>query len=316
MDEFSLIQTYFDRPRNGVDLGVGDDAALVSVPAGDQLVVAADMLVENRHFFADVDPRALGHKALAVNLSDMAAMGAQPRWFTLCISLPEIQPEWVKSLTEGMFSLADAHGVALIGGDTTRGPLTLAVQILGTVPKGRALTRSGAAEGDDIWLSGYTGEAALAVQSRYQGFSLSEAQRALAEQRLDYPTPRVSLGLALRGLASAAIDVSDGLLADLGHVALQSRLQAVIQPQYLPNRLPQSNLLAVDWLNLQCTGGDDYEICFTASPCHREEIKVLSATLDVPLTRIGYMQTGDGVAVIGLDGQAQSFLRKGFNHFE
>src|SRR5687768_11113079 len=234
MTEFELIRRYFTRPTPGAVLGVGDDAALVRVRAGMDLAVSVDLLIEGRHFFAKSDPVRLGHKALAVNLSDMAAMGAQPRWATLGIALPRADARWVGAFARGFFALAGRHRVDVIGGDTTRGPLAIAVQIMGEVPHGRALRRDGARAGDDVWVSGQLGGAALAVAAAKGELKVPAGERRALEQRLDAPVPRIALGIALCGIAHSAIDVSDGLLADLGHICERSQVRAVIEWESLP----------------------------------------------------------------------------------
>ncbi|MCW5576913.1 MAG: thiamine-phosphate kinase, partial [Burkholderiales bacterium] len=232
--EFRLIGQYFTHAAPRTLLGVGDDAALIRPSRGQVLAVAADMLVGGRHFFMDTDPEAVGHKALAVNLSDMAAMGAVPRWATLGIALPQADERWIAAMSRGFMKLARRHGVDLVGGDTTRGPLNLCVQIIGEVPARGALRRDGAKPGDDIWVSGTLGDAALAVAARTKRIRLGPAELKRALRRLDRPQPRVALGLALRGIARSAIDVSDGLVADLGHICERSKVAAVVAAECLP----------------------------------------------------------------------------------
>lgn len=281
--EFELIERYFYRPTHHTLLGIGDDAALIEVSTGHVLAVSSDTLVENRHFFSDVDPYRLGHKALAVNLSDMAAMGALPRWFTLAVSLPEIDQQWLKYFTQGLFDIADRFQVELIGGDTTRGPLTIGIQIMGEVMSVRALKRRGAQVGDEIWVSGRVGGAALAVAWKNQEIQLTSeiADQCLID--LDMPEPRVGLGnaLSLRGLANSAIDISDGILADLGHILEQSCVGAQIYWDKIPmHPLAQNEIRYF-------SGGDDYELCFTASPENHDRILALGEELFLPLTPIG-----------------------------
>ena len=227
--EFDLIARYFTQPARGAVLGVGDDCALMRARAGHELAVSADMLVEGRHFFRGADARALGHKTLAVNLSDMAAMGATPRWATLALALPRVDAGWLRDFSAGFMALARKHKVDLVGGDTTRGPLNLCVQIMGEVPRGKALRRDGARAGDEVWVSGCIGDAALALAALQQKIRLSAAERVACEKRLHQPQPRVALGLALRGIAHSAIDISDGLLADLGHILERSKCAAEIE---------------------------------------------------------------------------------------
>lgn len=318
--EFRLIDRYFTHRTRHTLLGVGDDAALIRVRRGQVLAISADMLVEGTHFFRGADPQALGHKTLAVNLSDLAAMGATPRWVTLALSLPRADARWLAAFTRGFMRLARAQGVDLIGGDTTRGPLTLCVQIMGEVPANQALRRDGARAGDDIWVSGTLGEAALAVAARNNKIRLSEPHRAAASRRLDRPTPRVALGLALRGIAHSAIDVSDGLLADLGHLCERSQLAAVVEWEALPRSalvrayaahpVTQSAVLA---------GGDDYELCFTVPASRRAAVLRAGARVGVPVTRVGRMVRPPagaiGVAVIDGDGLPLRIARRGFDHF-
>lgn len=281
--EFELIERYFYRPPRQTLLGIGDDAALIEVSAGHVLAVSSDTLIEHRHFFADVDPYRLGHKALAVNLSDMAAMGALPRWFTLSLSLPEVDHPWLKYFTQGLFDLADRFQVELIGGDTTKGPLAINIQILGELMAARALKRSGAKVGDEIWVSGRVGGAALAVAWKNQEIQLEPqvADQCLID--LDMPEPRVGLGnaLSLRGLASSAIDISDGLLADLGHILERSDVGAKVYWDKIPmHPLAQNEIRYF-------SGGDDYELCFTAAPDKQAQILALGEELFLPVTCIG-----------------------------
>ena len=316
MNEFDLIRRYFDRPAAdpAVRLAVGDDAAILAPTPGHELLVSTDMLVCGRHFFADVDPRALGHKALAVNLSDIAAMGGAARWATLAAAWPELDADWLAAFAEGWFALADAHEVALIGGDTTRGPLTLSVSIFGEAPAGRALRRDGGRAGDDVWVSGELGMAAAAVRARLGQLTLPEAERALAQQRLDWPQPRLALGQALRGLASAALDVSDGLLADLGHLAARSGVAAWVRADWLP--MPAC-LREQGAAGLACAaaGGDDYELCFAAPPSARAALADLGRALAVPLTRIGALTEGVGCRLLNPDGSDILLEQHGYDHF-
>lgn len=285
MDEFTLIKQYCYRDYLDVPLGVGDDAALVRVQEGYHLVVSVDAMVEGKHFFPGIDPKALGHKSLAVNLSDMAAMGAMPRWATVCLTIPEANRNWLDHFYQGLYALLDQYNVRLIGGDTNQGPLNISIQILGEVPIGEAITRSGAKVGDDIWVSGELGLAALAVAERYKKLTLSQSDSAMCAQRLDYPVPRVALGLALRGIASAMLDISDGLLGDIGHIAEQSQVGAEIQSQLLPATSLQG--VYPELLAKQLTGGDDYELCFTAPSRHRAHIESIATNVNLSLQRIG-----------------------------
>jgi thiamine-monophosphate kinase len=286
--EFDLIARYFTHPAPGAVLGVGDDCALTRVRAGHELAVSADMLVEGRHFFRGADARALGHKALAVNLSDMAAMGATPRWATLALALPRVDARWLREFSAGFMALARKHKVDLIGGDTTRGPLNICVQIMGEVPRGTALRRDGARAGDEIWVSGRLGDAALALAAMQKKIKLTRTELAACEPRLHKPQPRVALGLALRGIARSAIDVSDGLLADLGHILERSRCAAEIEFAALPaSPVLCRHLDSVAACRALLAGGDDYELCFTAAPRQHARVVAAAKRAGVAVTRIG-----------------------------
>lgn len=321
MNEFELIERFFSRPprSESVVLGVGDDAALLSPSAGCELVASVDMLVEGRHFFAGADPERLGHKALAVNLSDMAAMGATPRWALLASALPDSDPAWLAAFARGFNSLAQMHGVDLVGGDTTRGPRNLCVTILGELPAGQALRRDGAHVGDDIYVSGELGGAAVAVAVIGGRGALEAGALAAARARLEKPEPRIALGLALRGVASAAIDVSDGLTGDLGHILERSHAGAVV---LLP-AIPRANALATKLagaertLALECllAGGDDYELLFTAPPAAAARISAIAAELALPLTRIGSIVEKAGLVILDERGVALPAVPRAYDHF-
>ncbi|MCW5591795.1 MAG: thiamine-phosphate kinase [Burkholderiales bacterium] len=314
--EFDLIARHFTRPAANAVLGVGDDCALVDVSNGMDLAVSTDTMVSGTHFFPDVDPETLGHKALAVNLSDMAAMGATPYWAMLALTVPAVNHEWLAKFAKGFFDLAEESGVSLIGGDTTKGPLTLTVTIMGEVPAGAALRRNGAKAGNDIWVSGNLGDAALAVAHRRGLLKLAEEDYMEAVMRLYEPTPRVALGQALRGLATSAIDISDGLLADLGHICDLSRVGATVESERLPvSAIGAKHASSSVGLSAIVAGGDDYELCFTAPPNARESIEDLADMLGVPLTRIGEIRKGKGVSLVGADGKAISVDGRGFDHF-
>ncbi len=305
--EFEIIRKYFDRPTRGAVLGVGDDAALLRPHAGMELAVSTDLLLEGRHFRAGADPRKLGHKALAVNLSDMAAMGAAPRWATLAVSLPAADEAWLAGFASGFFALAERFGVELIGGDTARGPLSICVTILGEVPPGLALLRTGAAPGDDIWVSGELGGAAL---------GLARPEIAAAARRLDEPEPRVELGERLRGLANSAIDVSDGFAQDLGHILQRSGVGAVVEYALLP-KASDLEKIADGKMQARCVlaGGDDYELVFTSRQEHRAGIEALSKQLGLPLSRVGSVQKGEPkLQVLDRSGKPIEGER-GFDHF-
>jgi thiamine-monophosphate kinase len=316
--EFDIIRSYFTRPVKRALLGVGDDCALILPEAGALLAVSTDMLVEGRHFLAGADAAKLGHKALAVNLSDLAAMGAVPRYATLALALPEADASWLALFSQGFFKLADSFGVELIGGDTTRGPLNISVTVMGAVPPELALRRDGARAGDEVWLSGSTGDAGLALAHLDARVLLADAALAHCLARLHTPKPCIALGLALRGIATSAIDVSDGLVADLGHVAERSGVAIELRYAELPRsralqscadeRLAQSCLLA---------GGDDYELAFTASAGSRERVAAVAADLGLVLTRIGSVSAGapGRVTVRAADGTSMQLESKGFDHF-
>jgi thiamine-monophosphate kinase len=320
MGEFDLIARYFTRPARRNPLGVGDDCALLRPATGMELAVSTDMLVEGRHFLPTVAPSALGHKALAVNLSDLAACGAQPLAFTLALALPQVDEAWLAGFAEGMFALADAHDCELVGGDTTRGPLTLSITVFGEVPAGQALLRSGARAGDDVWVSGTLGDARLALEAFRGTVSLPLPVFAAAWERMDRPQPRVTLGLALRGIATAAIDVSDGLLGDLVHVLERSRVGATIDLSCAPRLLAasaQGLALSQDRVqDLVFAGGDDYELAFTAAPQQRDAVEAAAAQAATRVTRIGRIETAPGLRLVDAQGQAVQRRFAGFDHFQ
>jgi thiamine-monophosphate kinase len=320
--EFDLIARHFRRPQAPEQpqllLGIGDDCALLQPTAGHQLAISSDMLVEGRHFFPDADPASLGHKALAVNLSDLAAMGARPLGFTLAIALPVVDDAWLTAFARGLFSHADAHACPLVGGDTTRGPLTLCITVFGEVQPGQALRRAAAKAGDDLWLSGRTGEARLALAHR-QGHrwasTPSPADLTQACVRMDWPTPRLALGQALAGLAHAAIDVSDGLAGDLGHILQASQLGAELDWANLP-LAPALAALTPEWQR-ECVlhGGDDYELLFTASPKDRDRVLAAGAASATTVQRIGRLHASPGLALIDPQGQRAPLAMRGHDHF-
>ncbi len=321
LSEFELIRRFFTYPPRGAVLGVGDDAAIVRARRGRELVVTADMLVAGRHFHADADPERLGHKALAVNLSDLAAMGATPRWAMLALALPRADSRWLAAFSRGFMRLARRHGVDLIGGDTTRGPLNISVQVMGEVPAGRALLRDGARADDDIWVSGTLGDAALALIAGRRRLALTRRERSRLEEKLHAPTPRVALGLALRGVARSAIDVSDGLVADLGHVCERSRVAAVVHFDGVPaSVIMRRNLGRPAAREALLAGGDDYELVFTAGRARREAIARLSRRLRLRLTRIGNItrrrDSGALVTVLDAAGRPIAVGQTGYEHFK
>ncbi len=322
MGEFDLIARHFTRPAppgSAVVLGVGDDGALLQPTQGHQLAISTDMLVEGRHFFAGADPEALGHKALAVNLSDLAAMGARPLGFTLALALPAADDAWLAAFARGLFALADTHACPLVGGDTTRGPLNLCITVFGEVRPGRALRRDAARAGDDLWISGRTGEARLALALRRgEAWARGEpADIADVVDRMDRPTPRLALGQALAALdgAHAALDVSDGLLGDLGHILKASGVGAQIDVDALPVAPALQNLALEHRLDCLLAGGDDYELLFTADPAARDAVLAAGRTTDVAVTRIGRIAAAPGLRLLDARGHRIEAPRRGFDHF-
>ena len=327
MGEFDLIARYFTRTTPRAALGVGDDCALLQPSPGMQLAVSSDMLVEGRHFFADVDPFSLGHKALAVNLSDLAACGAQPLAFTLALALPRVDEAWLEPFSRGLLALADAHGCELVGGDTTQGPLNICITVFGELPRGQALLRSGARAGDDLYVSGTLGDARLALEVLRGKVAAPAALLAAARLRLEQPTPRVALGLALRGVATAAIDVSDGLLGDLGHILKQSGVGATVETDVAielvaayacctgANGLFCPEIRPDQWLGWALAGGDDYELLFTAPVSSRTEVAAASSASKTPVTRIGRIESERGLRLVDAQGRAVPNTFTSFDHF-
>jgi thiamine-monophosphate kinase len=320
LSEFDLIKQYFQRSRPAAGqtvLGIGDDCALLAPSPGKLLAVSSDMLVEDRHFFAGADPFMLGHKSLAVNLSDLAAMGAAPLGFTLALALPAADPAWLDGFSRGMFALADAHGCELVGGDTTKGPLNICITIFGEIAPGQALRRDAARVGDDIWISGTLGDARLALGGYRNEVALHEADFALAAQRMHAPAPRVALGrrLAEGGLAHAALDISDGLVGDLGHILAASKVGALLDA----DALPAGPVLARQPTELRrrfaLAGGDDYELCFTAPAAHRDAILAAGEQCGTPVTRVGRIEAAPGLRLIDADGAALDLKLHGWDHF-
>lgn len=315
LGEFTLIDRYFSRPASSAPLGVGDDAAILTPAAGCELLVSCDTLVEGTHFFAGCDAEALGWKTLAVNVSDIAAMGGTPRWALLALSLPQVDEAWLTAFAHGFYACAEAHGVELVGGDTTRGPLSLTVTVLGDAPAGRPMRRSGALPGDEIWVSGTPGRAALALWSLQGRLTLSEPLAGVALQALHRPQPRLTLGLALRDLANSAIDVSDGLLSDLGHILRASRLAA-----RLNIAVPTELTLAAGAEAAReafLAGGDDYELLFTASAEKHAQIVALAERLPLPLHCLGHTLAGPPgeIALFDADDHPLPCIRRGYEHF-
>jgi thiamine-monophosphate kinase len=326
MGEFDLIERYFKsaaKPRDGVDLGIGDDCALITPSSGMQLAISSDMLVEGRHFLSTVSPEALGHKALAVNLSDLAACGAQPLGFTLALSMPRVDQAWLAGFSRGLLALADLHSCALVGGDTTSGPLNICITVFGQVPRGQALLRSGAKVGDDVYVSGSPGEARVALEIFRGNVQTSQTIFEATRQRMERPTPRVALGLALRGIASSCIDVSDGLLGDLGHILKSSHAGAEINLHAIDSIAasaaysPANGSFSLKFTrNMVLAGGDDYELCFTASPTQREAVNAAAAQAQVAITRIASVQSEPGVRLRDSQGNAIANDFESFDHFK
>lgn len=323
MGEFDLIQRYFQRPALRSPLGVGDDCALLAPAPGMQLAVSSDMLVEGRHFLSTVDPARLGHKALAVNLSDLAACGAKPLAFTLALALPGVDEGWLEGFSRGLFALADEHGCELVGGDTTRGPLNLCITVFGEVPAGAALLRSGARAGDELWISGTLGDARLALENFRGTLSLPGPLFERARARMEQPAPRVALGQALRGIASAAADVSDGLAGDLGHILRASRVGATLDvdaAMHCIAAVADGSAAAAglerDTLRaMAISGGDDYELVFTASASARAAVEQAGRDSATPVTRIGRIDAESGLRFVDAAGAPVAQRFGSFDHF-
>ena len=318
LSEFSLISRYFTRAPSAdsaVELGVGDDCALLAPTPGMQLAISSDMLVEGRHFFPGADARLLGHKSLAVNLSDLAAMGAKPVGFTLALALPTLDESWLADYSAGLFALADEHGCHLIGGDTTKGPLTLCITVFGHVPPGLALRRDQARPGEDIWVSGTLGEARLALAGYRKECSLSNDELAAAGLRMHAPAPRIALGLALRGIAHAAIDISDGLVGDLGHILERSGVGATVNVDAVPAGPILSTQASAVRRNYVMSGGDDYELCFTAPPSARAEVNAAAQRTQCQVTLIGTVDAMPGLRLTDRAGMPLFLQAQSFDHF-
>ncbi len=318
LGEFSLIQHYFERHagrRDDVLLGIGDDAALVRVAPGQELALAIDTLVAGVHFPHGTDPAAIGHKALAVNLSDLAAMGAEPAWLTVALTLPAADPAWLEGFSRGLVELARVHGMQLIGGDTTRGPLTVSVQVHGLVPTGQALRRSGARPGDRVYVTGALGGAALGLAHLQERLALATDDAERCRARLDRPQPRLAAGLALRGLASAAIDVSDGLLADLGHILAAAGVGCSLDVDAVPQEPLAGEVPLEERLAAALAGGDDYELCFTAPPEHAATLEALCARLDCGCRAVGTIEAEPGLRLHHRDGREYRAGCSGYEHF-
>lgn len=316
LGEFDLIAKYFTRPVRRAALGIGDDCALLQPSPGMQIAISSDMLVEGRHFLSTVSPRRLGHKALAVNLSDLAASGAQPLAFSLALALPRADETFLAGFAEGLFALADAHGCELVGGDTTQGPLNICITVFGEVPPGLALLRSGARAGDDLYVSGTVGDARLALECFRGTVALAGNDFERVRAAMEQPQPRVALGVALRGVASSAIDVSDGLLGDLAHILRRCGVGASVEV----DAVPRSAVLASQPLALQreCTlaGGDDYELLFTAAQSQADAVQVTARRSGVAATRIGRITSTPGLVLVDAQGRGVPHTFGSFDHFK
>ena len=328
LSEFSLIDRFFARraalqPSDAADgtLGIGDDCALLAPRVGEMLAISTDMLVEGRHFFPDIDPEALGHKALAVNLSDLAAMGAKPQAFTLAFSLPEADEAWLAAFSEGLFALAGRYGCELIGGDTTGGPLNLCITVFGSVPPQAALRRDAAQPGDDIWISGTLGDARAGLGVQRGEWPADPGDTATFRRALERPEPRIALGLALRGVAHAALDLSDGLAGDLLHILERSNMRATVDADAVPRSAALRRLAPEIQRRCTLAGGDDYELCFTAPAANRASVQAAGRQVGVPVTRIGTISalpTATARPAIGwcdAAGAPLSLTLQGFDHF-
>jgi len=330
MGEFDLIERFFktgsasNASNTTLSLGIGDDCALIKPLPGEEIAITSDMLVAGRHFFADADPEKLGGKALAVNLSDLAAMGAKPLGFTLAIALPEVDTKWLEAFSKGLFAVANQFSCPLIGGDTTAGPLTISITAFGSIPTGKAIRRSGAKIDDEIWVSGTVGDARLTLAALRHEITLSESDLKAIDHRMHQPTPRVGLGMALREVASAALDVSDGLLGDLKHILKQSQLDAEIILEQLPTSATLQKQSKAIQNQFAASGGDDYELCFTAPSSKRDVILNISKELKLPLTCIGRItsmkNSSTQIRIQGTDGKLLSdadtaALLRSFDHF-
>ena len=316
--EFDIIRRYFtgqQSSRADVSLGIGDDAALLRPPPGQFLVVSTDTLVSGVHFPIDTTPEAIGHKALAVNLSDMAAMGAEPAWFTLAITLPDSNENWLTHFSQGLFTLACEHHVQLVGGDTTHGPLSITIQVMGFVPESLALTRDGAVDGDAIYVTGTLGDAAAGLHIKQGQLKPPTPVSKILLNKLDLPSPQIAVGLALRGLANAVIDISDGLSADLGHVLTASNVGADVYIDKIPLSDAFKSLNLKDSWPLATCAGDDYELCFTVPELHEKEMKHKLDSFGCACTKIGTVSKQEGLRWIGESGKECVLSLTGYDHF-
>jgi thiamine-monophosphate kinase len=332
LGEFDLIQRFFKTQSElmlannpgSVKLGIGDDCALLKMDSSEELAITSDMLVSGRHFFQDANPEWLGWKALAVNLSDLAAMGARPMGFTLALALPEANSVWLEAFSKGLFAMANQFSCPLIGGDTTAGPLNICITAFGSIPKDKAIRRSGALEGDDIWVSGAVGDARLVLAALRHEIELERGDLEVIEGRMHQPTPRIQLGIALRGVANSALDISDGLLGDLRHILKQSGKDAEIYLEQIPKSITLRKQSPTIQNQYAASGGDDYELCFTAASSSRDAITKISEDLDLSLTQIGSIKSMQhstpGIHLVDhngqeLNAQEADLLLKSFDHF-
>jgi thiamine-monophosphate kinase len=316
LGEFELIERYFTRPARRAVLGVGDDGALLASVPGTQWCVSSDMLVEGRHFLSTVPPQRLGHKSLAVNLSDLAACGAEPVAFTLALALPRADESFLQGFAEGLWALAERHGIELVGGDTTAGPLNICITVIGQLPAGQALLRSGARAGDELWVSGTLGDARAALECFRGTLAVDAAAFERFRHAMELPEPRVALGQRLRGIASSAIDVSDGLLGDLAHILHRSSVGARLDADALPRSAALAALAPA--LQLECLlhGGDDYELLFSAPPAQHRAVLDAARDAGVPATRIGHIEAGTALRVLDGAGRPLDVKPGGFDHFK
>ena len=316
LGEFDLIEKYFTRSVKRAALGVGDDCALFATSPGMQLAVSSDMLVEGRHFLSTVAPERLGHKALAVNLSDLAACGARPIGFTLALAMPRVDERFLDGFARGLLALADEHDCELIGGDTTQGPLNLCITVFGEVPAGQALLRSGARPGDDLYVSGTLGDARAALEVFRGNLAIDGAALESLRRAMEQPQPRVALGQALRGVATSAIDVSDGLLGDLGHILRRSQLGATLEVDALPRSAVLRTLPAALQREFTLAGGDDYELVFSAPPSQAAAVTRAASASGVGVTRIGRLDAEPGLRLVDANGAAVANGFGSFDHFK
>jgi thiamine-monophosphate kinase len=315
LGEFDLIEKYFTRaPRRAV-LGVGDDCAVLAAPNGMQLCISSDMLVEGRHFLSTVAPERLGHKALAVNLSDLAACGAEPLAFTLALALPRADEAFLEGFARGLWALAEQHDIDLVGGDTTAGPLNICITVFGQVPAGQALLRSGAGVGDELWVSGTLGDARAALECFRGTLNLGGDAFETIRLAMERPEARVALGLQLRGVASSAIDISDGLLGDLGHVLRRSAVGARLNLDALPRSAQLAALTPQQQRLCLLQGGDDYELLFTAASSQHDAVRAAARQAGVPVTPVGRIEAGSALVVVDGSGQRLDIAATGFDHF-